>query len=207
VLSTFIYKTKKQLDESGYHDPVIDSVLDELDLYRPTYAAIERILKLTSANRKAKTNLNAVQIIEDTLYDCLITWLDWSFTLESSPPARRIGLIVAKWLLKFIKLIGHNLHIRAIAGLMKLLQIGSHHNASPSFDEMEKFPGFLPAYRHYGFQIHGEGHTHQPLQEEVDIENEQHPSTYINFGTWRDQIVQREKQAIGGAACCGAVYP
>lgn len=194
ALSTFIYKTKKQLDESGYHDPVIDSVLDELDLYRPTYAAIERILKLTTENRKAQTNLNAVQIIEDTLYDCLITWLDWSFTLESSPPARRIGLIVAKWLLKLIKLIGHNLHIRAIAGLMKLLQIGSHHNASPSFDEMEKFPGFLPAYRHYGFQIHGEGHTHQPLQEEVDIENEQHPSTYINFGTWRDQIVQREKQ-------------
>lgn len=194
VLSTFIYKTKKQLDDSGCHDPVIDSVLDELDLYRPTYAAIERILKLTSANRKAKTNLNAVQIIEDTLYECLITWLDWSFTLESSPPARRIGLIVAKWLLKFIKLIGHNLHISAIAGLMKLLQIGSHHNASPSFDEMKNFPGFLPAYRHYGFQIHGEGHTHQPLQEEVKIENEQHPSTYINFGTWRDQIVQREKQ-------------
>lgn len=194
VLSTFIYKTKIQLDEQGCHDPVIDSVLDELDLYRPTYAAIERILKLTAANRKNQTNLQAVQIIEDTLYACLMAWLDWDFTLQSSPVGRRIGLVIAKWLLKFIKLIGHNLHISFIVGLVKILKIGNFHDVSPGFTEMAKFPGFLPEYRHYGFQIHGEGHTHQPLQEEVRISGEQHPSTYINFGTWRDQILQRERR-------------
>ena len=195
VLSTFIYKTKKQLKNvHGYYDPVIDSVLDELDLYRPTYAAIERILKLTATHRKNKKNLNAVQIIEDTLYTCLMDWLGWNFTLQSSPPLRRAGLIFAKWLLKFIKLFGHELHLSVIAGLMKIFQIGNHHDAKPGFDEMEKFPGFMSVYRHYGFQIHGEGHTHQPLEEEVNIDNERHPSTYINFGTWRDQIVQREQQ-------------
>jgi hypothetical protein len=194
VLSTFIYKTKKQLDESGYHDPVIDSVLDELDLYRPTYAAIERIIELTDTNRSAKTNLDAVQIIESTLYDCIMAWLSWDFTLQSAPPLRRIGLRIAKWLLKLIKLFEHSLHIRVIAGLAKILGMGDHHKSYPDFDEINKFPSFMPAYRHYGFQIHGEGHTHQALQEEINIDNETHPSTYINFGTWRDQILQRKEQ-------------
>ncbi|MCX7066256.1 MAG: hypothetical protein NTW85_00930 [Methylococcales bacterium] len=194
VLSTFIYKTKKQLAANGYHTPVINTVLDELDLYRPTFAAIGRILELTAKNRKNKTNLNVVQIIEDTLYDCLMVWLNWDFTLQSSPLPRKVGLIIAKWLLKFLKLLGHNLHISGIAGLVKILKIGNLQDAPPAFHEMKKFPSFLPAYSHYGFQIHGEGHTHEPLQEEPNIENEQHCSTYINFGTWRDQIVPRKEQ-------------
>ena len=190
VLSTFIYKTKKQLAGQGYDVPEIVAVLNELDLYRPTYAAIERILELTANNREDETNINVAKIIEDTLYDCLMSWLDWDFTLQSSPQMRRIGLISAKWLLRFIKLFGHRLHISAIAGLVKLLKIGNAHNTAPSFAEMEKFPSFLPAYRHYRFQIHGEGHTHQPLQGELDInDNPDDPTTYVNFGTWRDQIV------------------
>ncbi len=194
VLSTFIYKTKKQLAANGYHTPVIDTVLDELDLYRPTFAAIGRVLELTTKNRKQQTNLSVVQIIEDNLYECLMVWLNWDFTLQSSPPLRRVGLIIAKWLLKFLKLLGHNLHISCIASMVKMLKIGTQQDAPPTFHEMQKFPGFLPAYAHYGFQIHGEGHTHEPLQEELNIDNEPHRSTYINFGTWRDQIVLREKQ-------------
>jgi hypothetical protein len=58
---------------------------------------------------------------------------------------------------------------------------------------MKKFPSFLPQYQHYNFQIHGEGHTHQPLQEEPNF-GVDHPATYINFGTWRDQIVLRKRQ-------------
>ncbi|MDD5272741.1 MAG: hypothetical protein PHU14_08500 [Methylovulum sp.] len=194
VLSTFIYKTKKAMDEQDCHDSVIDSILDELDLYRPTYAAIERILEVADKNRKAGTNLDAVQIIEDLMYECLIDWLGWDFTLESSPPLRKIGLIAAKWFLKFIKLFGHRLNIKVIGGLIKLLKIGNAHDSTPKYAEMATFPSFLPAYRHYGFQIHGEGHTHLPLQGEANIDDEPHASTYINFGTWRDQIVLREKQ-------------
>jgi hypothetical protein len=173
---------------------VIDSILDELDLYRPTYAAIERILEVAAKNRAAQTNLNAVQIIEDKLYECLLDWLGWDFTLQSSPPLRRVGLIAAKWLLKLMSLFGHSLRIGVIGGLIKLLKIGNAHDITPTFDEMSTFPSFLPAYRHYGFQIHGEGHTHLPLQGEANIDDEKHASTYINFGTWRDQIVLREKQ-------------
>ena len=196
VLSTFIYKTKKQMKAQGLNDPEIVSVLDELDLYRPTYAAIERILELTAKNRKNRENLEIVQVIEDMLYQCLINWMGWDFTLQSASQGLRIGLIIAKKLLEFFKFFGHGLQITFIAGLVKLLESGSknHDPTPPSFKEMKNFPGFLPEYRHYGFQIHGEGHTHQPLQGEVRIPGEQHPSTYINFGTWRDQIVLREER-------------
>jgi hypothetical protein len=56
---------------------------------------------------------------------------------------------------------------------------------------MKKFPSFMPVYWHYKFQIHGEGHTHRPLQEEPNIKAD-HPTTYINFSTWRDQITPRK---------------
>ena len=171
VLSTFIIKTKKQLAQQGYAVPEIDSVLDELDLYRPTYIAIERIIKLTAQYNAKGIHQDVIQIIEDNLYKCLIAWLDWDFTLASSPPLRRFGLICAKWLLRFIKLFGHHLHMKTIAVMVKLVKFGDSPDAIPSYAEMEKFPSFLPGYRHYGFQIHGEGHTHQPLQGELDLDN------------------------------------
>ncbi len=75
---------------------------------------------------------------------------------------------------------------------MKILAwFRSHHRQEAvTFKEMETFPAFLPEYRTYGFHIHGEGHTHNPLQAEPDIEKGQN-YTYINFGTWRDQIVEK----------------
>lgn len=65
-----------------------------------------------------------------------------------------------------------------------------------SFKEMRKFPCFLPAYRDYGFRIHGEGHTHIALEEDVyfktpDINRNY---TYINFGAWRDRIVKKQTE-------------
>ncbi|MDO9103749.1 MAG: metallophosphoesterase [Methylovulum sp.] len=194
VLSTFIYQTKKRMAAQGYDDPEITSVLDELDLYRPSYAAIERILELAAKNRADPTRSGIVAIIEDTLYECLMAWLGWDFTLASSPAPRKTLLIAAKWSLKLIKLLGHSLNMGAIAGMIKLLKFGNHHDTTPTFQEMASFPSFLPGYLHYGFQIHGEGHTHVPLQGEANIKDEQHRSTYINFGTWRDQIILRAEE-------------
>ncbi|HXH71632.1 MAG TPA: hypothetical protein VNI58_02325, partial [Mariprofundaceae bacterium] len=60
-----------------------------------------------------------------------------------------------------------------------------------SLAEMQGFPAFLPGYRDYGFRIHGEGHTHVALEEELYFNGPtDHKSyTYINFGTWRNQVV------------------
>ncbi len=196
VLSTFIYKTKDALDQHGYHDDRLMSILDELDLYRPTYKALVRLLEETKSMRDKKCDHKVIDIIEGTLYQCVIEWLSWDFTYISSPWYRRIGLWLVKFVLKFLKLFNIGLEIKAIAWLMKfmgtVIRFNPFRKPGVSFKTMKTFPAFLPCYKHYGFQIHGEGHTHHPLQEEVNF-NRKKPSTYINFGTWRDQIVGRKK--------------
>lgn len=196
ILSTFIYKTKKALDEHGYHDDRLMSILDELDLYRPTYKALTRLLAETRTMRNKKCDHQVIDIIEGTLYKCIIDWLSWDFTYESSPWLRRIGLRLTKIILKLLRLFNVGLEIKAIAWLMKFMgsvvRLNPFRKPGLSFKEMAKFPAFLNEYKHYGFQIHGEGHTHHPLEEELNLKREK-PSTYINFGTWRDQIVSRKK--------------
>jgi len=192
VLSTFIYKVKEQLADNEIDDPDLNSIIDELDLYRPTYAAVSRILHKTAEMRSDGKGKEAIQIIEETIYTCIIDWLSWDFTYQTSPLQRRIGLKTAKKTLELMNSLGHGMQIKTIAGLMKILAFfHRHHTKGLSLKDMQKFPSFMKIYQHYGFQIHGEGHTHLPLQEESKIEGEQHPSTYINFGTWRDQIVPR----------------
>ncbi len=194
VLSTFIYKTKKRLNEINTHDPYLESILDELDLYRPTYGAINRILVEADRMRAQNKEERVIFIIENTIYNCVIDWLSWDFTYQSSPPIRRFGLKLAKRILKFMASVGHRLKIKSIAALMHTLAFfASMKQLGVKLSTMRKFPSFLPIYRHYNFQIHGEGHTHQPLQEELNIGMDR-PTTYINFGTWRDQILTRKKQ-------------
>ncbi len=196
VLSTFIFKTKKSLKDHGYHDDRLMTILDELDLYRPTYKALTRLLDETKSMRIKKYDHKVIDIIEGTLYNSVIDWLSWDFTYESSPWLRRIGLWLSKIILKLLKLFNIGLEIKAIAWLMQFMgsvvRLNPFRKSGLSFKEMARFPAFLPAYQHYGFQIHGEGHTHQPLQEELNFKREK-PSTYINFGTWRDQIVSRKE--------------
>ncbi len=178
------------------HDDRLMCILDELDLYRPTYKALTRLLEETKSMRDKECDHKVINIIEGTLYKCIIDWLSWDFTYESSPWLRCIGLWLVKIILKLLKLFDVGLEIKAIAWLMKFLgnviRLNPFRKSGLSFKKMAKFPAFLPAYKHYGFQIQGEGHTHQPLQEDLNFKREK-PSTYINFGTWRDQIVSRKE--------------
>ncbi len=207
VLSTFIYEVKNDINEKGKTDPDIkaievdlNSIFDELDLYRPTYLALTRILEETKSLRERKKGNEVVTVIEETLYKCLTNWLDCPFTLETSPFLRRIGFIITRKIMDWMKAFGHGLEIKALAPWLKVLAFFSkHHSKGVSFCEMLKFPAFKPEYRHYDFQLHIEGHTHIPLQEELNLSNkpysdEHNPNaTYINLGTWRDQIVPRKK--------------
>ena len=172
------------------------TILDELDLYRPTYKALTRILEETHSMRIAKCDHEVIRIIEDTLYECIIDWLSWDFTYTSSPWPRRIGFWFAKIILKFLKLLNIGLEIKAIASLMKFMSFvfrwNPFHKPGLSYKEMARFPSFMPAYEHYQFQIHGEGHTHIPLEEDPKFKTKR-PTTYVNFGTWRDQIVARKE--------------
>lgn len=224
LLSSFIYKAKKKLNsykgdmkEKGSYEKDgnirndikrLENILNELDLYRPTYKAVVRILD----EAKSMRNEILVEIVEETLFSCIIKWLECDFVYESTSTSFNLLLKMVKLLLKLLKRL--NLHkfialtlVRSVLkiytwyGYLKLfirntIRMISQKTMSFSdltIKEMKGFPAFMPEYKHYGFQIHGEGHTHIPLEEEPNIRSGR-PMTYVNFGTWRDQILGRKNK-------------
>lgn len=207
VLSTFIYRTKKQLSQMELNDEKssvqrLERILDELDLYRPSYLAVKRIIHESRALRKKNPQSDAANIIEDNLTACIRQWLSWDFTFDSASKPLRIGLKAAKVTLKGFKIFGKSIELGAILKIMETLAFFSHHKKTGvDLKKMKTFPGFQHPYIDRGFQIHGEGHTHNPLEEEAnisvvktDVNKDANTNfTYVNFGTWRDQIVNRQK--------------
>ena len=210
VLSTFIYRTKKDLDKKGLLTPRLARVLDELDLYRPSYLAPLRILDETKRMREVTGNAQSVEIIEDRLYKGIIDWLGWEFTYQSSPPLRWLLLIIVRGVLKVFdrfKSVNVRTRLKGIAYAMKLLAFMSHYSKTGvKWSELKGFTAFLPQYAQYGFQIHGEGHTHKPLQEEANLGADKPICSYVNFGTWRDQIVPRKKSGYRRRGVLRAFY-
>lgn len=208
ALSTFIYRCQLALEDyrKTKNDPQLDlsrikRILAELDLYRPTSAAVSRILEET--RHKASEELRG--IIESELYKALCLWLRDDFTLQSSPSGRRLGLKIARvWLMltgRFDK-VRIQLHlvrgVLLIADMLEKIQPESVYSEDgASFKNLQAFPTFQDAFLAQGFHLHGEGHTHIPLQAEADMDYPPDRSynnlTYINFGTWRDQVVDKEK--------------
>ncbi|MDH5323957.1 MAG: hypothetical protein OEZ68_03210 [Gammaproteobacteria bacterium] len=193
VLSSFIMSCKKQLQEAACATPRLTRMLDELDLYRPSYLAPQRILQETRLLRQQAKHEPA-EIIETTLIYCINQWLSWDFTYQSASKKLWFILHIARPVMAVMKLFGRNLHLKVITGVLKVLNFFSHHaKEGVPFSDLVTFPPFLPQNRHLNLQIHGEGHTHKPLQEELRLKDSVTNFTYINFGTWRDRIVARKK--------------
>lgn len=227
LLSGFIYRAKKKLEElhgqmatatalSSVEKQQIEElgkVLDELDLYRPTYAAIRRIIEKTAQMRRMDGALGRVHavidVIEKELADSTHTWLGWEFTFSSATTLRRWILRPARLLMKLIKLFGARVELRFLYAVMWLLgQLQRWHRNEPSYAQLLDFPAFLEQYRTYGFRIHGEGHTHIPLECELHFKTpSDNPNyTYINFGAWRDQLVPKQmkgyrRRGVGRILC------
>lgn len=205
VLSTFIYRTKLALQNVNDPElPRIIQVLDELDLYRPTSAAVARIIQET---QREKTLLATRKIIEKNLYQAIVDWLNWDFTLNSATRGYRLGLRVARGWLKItgwlqwqkiqLKVVKYCLKVLNIIDSMVSLTVYSQDGAT--FKDIQTFPTFQQAFWERGFRLHCEGHTHIPLQSDAKVEYPGRQSsikstnfTYVNDGTWRDQIVDKE---------------
>jgi hypothetical protein len=207
LLSGFIYEAKRQLaamdtqvlaaTEQGEVGR-LKRILDELDLYRPTAAAIQRVIKESWRLRGKGAGLMTVRaMLERQLMVSVRAWLSWKFTYQSAPMSRRVLLYVGRFLVWLLQVFGARIALRLVYTLMYFLaMLQRWQRSAPSRGEMKAFPGFLEAYRSYGFRIHAEGHTHEALQEEMDFATpeERKNYSYINFGTWRDQIVQKQKR-------------
>lgn len=206
VLSGFIYRAKTTLQGivGGSTADVqkeirrLNKILDELDLYRPTSAAVKRVIQEIWRLRKKGSEFAQVRtLIENELLASVSAWLSWSFTLDSASTSVRWILRIAKPIVALLKLFGGRVSIGFIYFLMSLLdKLQQWQRDDPSYKEMSGFPGFLEDYRKYGFRIHGEGHTHIPLQEELHfpIPDENKNYTYVNFGAWRDQVVTKQSK-------------
>lgn len=191
VLSTFIWKIGQALPKNeNLHLTELWEVIQELDLYRPSYLGVSRIIAVAAQLRRHSVTIDAAKIIEQTLLDCIESWLNDPYVLISSPAKRKLFLKILKWFTGVSRRNGLNIEIKAIEIAMRFLEYLHARNREKIFKvaDFQNYPGFLKAYRHYGFEIYGEGHTHEPLQIDVSIED-QRKVTYINFGTWRDQIV------------------
>lgn len=208
LLSGFIFSAKHRLADIQINMETLSrdqaksfrrlkKVLEELDLYRPTFTAIQRIIEETRKLKKENDCLSqARKIIEDELQNWVHAWLSWDFTFDSAPPTRRWVLRIAKPILHVLKLFNARIELGFLYMVMRLLaQLQNWQRSEPSYKEMLGFPTFLEEYRHFGFRIHGEGHTHISLEQELDfdIPATSRNYTYINFGTWRDQMLPKQK--------------
>ena len=195
--------------EAGCLSSRLDQILGELDLYRPTYAAITRILKESRKERRNQGGSHGVasNIVESTVIECLREWLSWSFTRESATPSLRRWLSVVHMLIE----VSPHAHLKLglIRGLMRVLAWKSRFSglfsSGMTITDLRTLPAFLPEYRHYGFRIHGEGHTHEPTQEEPNLRDGM-TYTYVNFGTWRDRIVTRKRSGYRRRGTLRAFY-
>ncbi|ATG92243.1 hypothetical protein [Methylomonas koyamae] len=205
VLSTFICRSKKALQKASETPNAtppdltrINRILDELDLYRPSSAAVSRILQETG---RSSTDTRIRDIIENQLFRALKDWLNWDYTLASAPSSQRLGLTLARYWLKFTEsFLMYRIQLQFVRGVLKVLDWLEQIRPSSVYSEdgaslknLLAFPTFQEALLKQGFQIHGEGHTHIPLQAEADIDSPTRKNfTYVNFGAWRDQIVDKE---------------
>lgn len=208
-----LVRFEAELRSEGQWTPEIESifntlkrVLDEMDLYRPNASATRRLLILTRELGKKGPVANRVRhAIEKELFDNLHAWLNMKFTVESATPLVRLIVRVSRVLLKFLGLMDYLNFFKQpgkakfidlkfayflILGLESLQQLQRN---APSLSAMQSFTAFLDEYRNYGFRIHSEGHTHIPLQEDLHFRQPARPDdrqnyTYVNFGTWRDQV-------------------
>ncbi|PPD34130.1 MAG: hypothetical protein CTY18_08925 [Methylomonas sp.] len=211
VLSGFIYRCKNQLHTVSVEFPHLNPeikrlnrILDELDLYRPTYAAVARVITEIRRLRQLQPPVDSIRtLVENELLHSLHLWLSWDFVYQSASPAARIFLRLSKAVISVLKFLDARIELGFIYGLMKImtwLQTGIFNfGDGPSTKELLGFPAFLEQYRSSGFRLYCEGHTHIPLQSEIYFKTPSHPSdrksyTYINLGTWRNQIVNTVNQ-------------
>ncbi|HEY5993269.1 MAG TPA: hypothetical protein VIU46_01585 [Gallionellaceae bacterium] len=214
LLSAFMIRSKRrletlqqQLKAEGKPESEIEAifvtiknVLDEMDLYRPNASAIMRLQILTRELRKmGGVAESARREIEEELFNSLRAWLNMEFTESSAPPSVRWKVWLGRAFIYFLNLLNRWTATERIALGFAYFVVSMFESSEqdqrkePTAPEMHAFTAFLDEYRQYGFRIHSEGHTHIPLQADLYFKQPDTPAdrqnyTYVNFGTWRNQV-------------------
>jgi len=201
MLSRFIWSTHESIDMTMPGAAHIYKLLHEMDLYRPSVAAVVRLLR---ESRHLARCLPQASGLHDIVLRCfresLRSWLGHSATWECAWGSTKIGLIVLSCL---SRLRWHWLDML----LMRLMARAQEPESSISTCKLLALPAFKREYRALGLRLHVEGHTHAALA--VDLQFPQtrmgrNNYTYINLGAWRDTIFLKRnrghrKRGIGRA--------
>ncbi len=191
-------------------------ILDELDLYRPSYAAVERLEKEIQrlARREGHASARRIKtILESTLLDQVRLWLSWPFTRASAPLGRRLALSSAHMILGLAGRLAarrtQGLRLKSIYLLFRFLhwrdRLKGWRDDMPD-EDLLKLPAFTdPACKVLGLQLHVEGHTHTPMEADLDIGPHKNRG-YINLGTWRNRVVKKQigsyrRRGVGRLLC------
>ncbi|RJG06914.1 hypothetical protein D3870_13710 [Noviherbaspirillum cavernae] len=188
MLSRFIWCAAQNLPDDTHDMPGarrVRNLLDEMDLYRPSVAAVVRLLRET---RKMAREDAAAKGLHETVLECfresLIAWLSHDETWKTTAGSMKFGL----WLLRILgRLRWYWLDVLLMRGMAKKQEP----EADISTAKVLRLPAFQPAYRELGFHLHVEGHTHVALEADVQFSQPRkgrNNYTYINLGAWRDSI-------------------
>ncbi|HXH73000.1 MAG TPA: hypothetical protein VNI58_09335, partial [Mariprofundaceae bacterium] len=188
LLSGFIYRTRErfgEIEKKGIQADIkeisrLEIVIAELDLYRPNYLAVERIIRESRRLRLGNQSVEVLNAIESELIHSLELWLDWPFTLKNASFLLSWGLRIAYAIARLIEKLGNGALLRFIAIVLwgKKWWDKLFNSNTPSFGDMQTFPTFTTPYRKFGFRIHGEGHTHIALEADLKFDSPTDRKTY-----------------------------
>lgn len=191
LLSHFIWTVHGRIDPSMHGARRICNLLDEMDLYRPSVAAVVRLL---SESRRLAQREPKAQGLHDLLLTCfrgsLVSWLRQKETWRSAWGSTRLGLLVLSLLTRF------RWYWLDLA-LMRLMAKVQEPEADIKTATLLDLPAFRPEYRMLGLRLHVEGHTHVALEADLQFHQPRfgrNNYTYINLGAWRDAILTKRNR-------------
>ncbi|WP_151637604.1 metallophosphoesterase family protein [Noviherbaspirillum aerium] len=201
MLSHFIWCASKRIDPALPGARRLCNLLDEMDLYRPSVAAVVRLL--SESRQIARKNPQA-RGLHDAMLSCfresLVLWLGHPETWSSAWRSTRLGLHLLSIL---TKLKWYWLDV----SLMRLMAKVQEPESDIADRALFGLPAFMAAYRELGLRLHVEGHTHVALEADLQFRQPalgRNNFTYINLGAWRDAVLRKRnrgfrRRAIGRA--------
>ncbi|MFC7518641.1 hypothetical protein ACFQUU_26875 [Herbaspirillum sp. GCM10030257] len=193
MLSHFIWCTEQRIDPSLPGASRVCNLLDEMDLYRPSVAAVVRLL--SESRRLARRDPRAKGMhahILQCFRESLVGWLGQKATWDSAMGTTKLGLYVL-WLLTKPKWYWLDI------SLMRLMAKVQEPESNISDKDLLGLPAFGDDYRELGLRLHVEGHTHVALEADVQFQSlpdGRNNYTYVNLGAWRDAILRKRSRGF-----------
>lgn len=191
MLSHFIWSTETHIDRSMEGASRLCNLLGEMDLYRPSVAAVVRLLR--ESRRLARRQPQA-RDLHDTVLRCfrasLRRWLAHDATWQSAWGTTKIGLIGLNCL---SRLRWYWLDML----LMRLMAWAQEPETDIATKTLLDLPAFRDDYRALGLRLHVEGHTHAALEADLQFPQPRQGRNnyaYINLGAWRDAILPKRNR-------------